>query len=271
MISNGITPVNKSQILRLISAVVISNTYVAVFSGCVLAVYDLVKVSISLRNAFILNLTSVCFLEFSLSLIIAESCAYYQLLSLNETLKNIARSCERETRIDPLTDHIVREVLIMYVKICDIFDEVQNFYLFLHILFIIWFFYYNIFLYYLIFIYLKNPNYYMLLLMSLATFIILFYWCFVFTSVRISSNLQNEACRMGNLIQIIETRNDSALRLKRSQIMSLLIAHRKPKISVGIFEMNWKSFFSILVLIYTFSIILVQFYDVRPSVNDGIS
>lgn len=52
----------------------------------------------------------------------------------------------------------------------------QNFYLFLHILFIIGFFYYNIFSYYLIVIYFKNPKYNMLLLMSLAVFSFAFGW-----------------------------------------------------------------------------------------------
>lgn len=231
----------------------------AVSFVCVLVFNNLNMISISPRNYVILFLTNVCYLEFSLSLFIVESCAYYQLISLKEKLKNIVQNFESEASID----HLVREISIMYVKICDIFDEIQNFYLFLNILYIIGFFYYNIFSYYLMFIYFKNPNYHMLILMSSASLLILFFWFTVFNSVSISSKAQNEACRIYNLMQIIETRNDCVLRLKRSQIMSLLIAHRKPKISVGIFEMSWKSFFSILVLIYSFSIILFQFYDVH--------
>lgn len=188
--------------------------------------------------------------------IVVLSSAYYQLHAMNEFLKKLPSD-----RQNLATTRIIRETAIMFDKFCDIFGDISRFYLLNIVIFLFlsaFFVTYMIYAFYLNF---KNPNEFLL-----SVFVWMFYflppvlWMAVFASW-----IDKEGKKTGLLIQLLVHPERTVKTLKSSNIFMQQLKHRQPKISCGLFDLNWKFFFSLLGTISSFAIILIQFYDVSSN------
>lgn len=157
---------------------------------------------------------------------------------------------------------ILRSALLIYCKICDILRSCSRAFGSMIAPYFMTFISYTLLFSYSAFVYQKNPNE-RLFYFSLMTFS----WSvlnappilYIYVS---SCRIISESRKTVNLLQQI-TVNEVDLRILRMcNTMELLAAHKQPKLSCDLFEVNWKTFFGILGSLFSYTVILVQFYDV---------
>lgn len=201
-------------------------------------------------------------MQLSSTFLMFESCVFCQIFCLNNTLRN---GIEDRTR-KPLIS--LRDASKIYDRICDIFDDLSEFYLPLCIIFLVGLFYYMIFFIYGLYIYYEKASESLSYFLACAILWILYFSPTVIFSMRLSSWVRTEAGKTVDCIQKLANRQNDQKVVKDSYIVNLLAAHRKPRITIGLFELTWKSLFTVCTLIYSFAIILIQFYDVSNIENN---
>lgn len=248
----------KSQILRALFILLYYNFIFLIVSFGLIAIFAKIGLAnaISLRNKILYFTTVLTYVQLSSTFLMFESCVFCQLFCLNNILR---KGIEDPTKKALLS---LKETTKIYNRICDIFDDMSEFYLPLCTIFLTGLFYYTIFFIYALYIYYENAG--KSLAYFLATAIL---WIFYFSptvgiSMRTSSWVRTEAGKTIDYIQKLANHQSDQKLLKDSYIMNLLAAHRTPRITIGLFELNWKSLFTVITLFYSFAIILIQFYDV---------
>lgn len=254
----GITSMGKSQIFRALFIIFYYNFIFLIVSFGILTIFAKIGLSDSLssRNKILFFSTVFTYVQLSSTFLMFEACVFCQFICLNNILR---KGIEDPTR-KPLIS--LRETSRIYDNICDIFDDLSEFYLPLCIIFLVGLLYYMTFFIYALYIYYENSS------KSLAYFLAsAILWIFYFSptvgiSMRTSSWVRTEAGKTIDYIQKLANRQSDQKVVKDSYIVNLLAAHRKPRITIGLFELTWKSLFTVITLIYSFAIILIQFYDV---------
>ena len=210
-------------------------------------------------NKFIYFTAILCFVQLFASFMMVLCYAYYEVKVLN---KFLVSTVEGSNKIR--TPNIFRKVSIIYDKLCDLHDVISSFYLFSNLIFLMGLFYFNVFLFYSLYIYLRNPTvdlgYYFLTLLAWYFF---YFPCVI--CIAVSSLIEFEGCKTYHLIQILARTRGSKKSLRSCSIFELQTKHRTPKITCGLFHINWKMFFTLIVGVFSSFIITVQFYDVSNS------
>lgn len=248
---------NKKEALGTLFIVFYYNITGSFVTISLVYIFSILKLSISISNG-VLFFSTICFyVQLCTTMLMLMTCGYHQLFALNKFLKKSVDSEDLHN-----ISEIIRNTSILYCKICDTFDAISKFFFVINIIFISGFFYYNIFQYFAFFIYFKNPNERLRYFIWSASLWIFYFSPTFGSSMRLSTWVQKEACITNTLIQRLATCKANRKAMKMSVILSLMVAHRKPRVTVGLFELNFKTFFSIFTSIVSFSIILIQFYDV---------
>jgi hypothetical protein len=188
------------------------------------------------------------------------SLAYYQLLSLNKFLTNSENNSNGLTVLE-----IIRKASILEDKLCDVFEAIATFYSLNIVGFVIGFAYFATFSSYTLFVFFKTPSYQLLYFLFLSLLWVSNYAPFVLWFILYSSLIEKQGLKTVELIQVLVNTEKNRKNLKFLKIINQQVFHRRPKISLKMFDMNWKFLFKIASSIFSFSIILVQFYDVAKS------
>lgn len=195
-------------------------------------------------------------LFFCASMIMIMSSAFYQLHNLNTLLMQLV-----ENRQGLTTIQIIKRTAIMFDIICDIFDGISGYYLVNISNFLLGFSYFNIFFFYSVYMNFKHPNEFLISSMIW----ILYYSPFVLWMTTLASRIGLEGQKTADLIHHIVNKEMNPKTLRKSNLLVQQVFHRIPRISCGLFELNWKFFLYLTGFIFSFSVILIQFYDILKS------
>lgn len=258
----NVSPLSTRQVLKTSSIFFLHNLLLMLVFAVVIKSFDAMNISgeISFRNNTIFFSVIFCFIQASTSFMMILSCGYNQILSINQFLQ---RCIQCGTKMSD--EEVIRNTSRLYDKLCDVFEATSTYYLFNNLQLLLAFNYFNVFFYYSVYIYITLPNFIMLNFVLTCLMWCLLYTPGIFWMMRFSSRIRAEGCKTANLVQKLANREKNRSSLRCSQGYALLIAHRQLKITCGLYELNWKSFFAILGNIFSFSIIIIQFYDVSKS------
>jgi len=197
--------------------------------------------------------------QYSCVVMMILSCGYYLLVATNSTLK---KSIKNDCSIP--TSTVIKTVSVIYDKLCETYELVSACFTAYIVIYFMDFVYFNVFTSYAVYVFIKSPTDQKALFLQISISWILHYSPCVFWVMIFSSRIQTQGSNMIVLIQKLayKHRNDKEI-LKCIDNLSLMFEHRKPKISCGLFVINWQYCFSVFVSIFGFTIILAQFYDVQ--------
>lgn len=214
--------------------------------------------SMTKLSGFLFLATVATFTENCLCFMMLQAMGYFQVSALNKSLKEKIKGTGK-----PLDVEIVRKTSIIFTKLCDAFEALSKFSTFSSISFVFASEIFTIFFIYSIWVHFRNPTP-SSLIYELAAFLwACFYTPYILWMMLFSSWIESEAKKTADLIQELANQMKNLEADRRTYILTLLASHRKPKITAGMIDLNWKSFFKILGAVCTFSVITVQFYDVN--------
>lgn len=248
----------KFQIWITTSIVVFYNIaffVVTFFFICIFESLEL-KDSITKKNAFLFLSSVFMYLQFCLSFMMLLSCAYFQMLALNRFLSVQNASFEIKS-VDT-----IKKISIIYDKLCDVCENLSLFFLIHNLSFIVGYKIFTTFFFYSVFVYCKNPASEGLIYVFAGLLWFSFCTPYFLWIAALSSWIESEAHKTSTFIQLLKTRTGNLNIGENSNNFSLMFAHRKPKITAGGINFNWKGCFAILGSIFSLTIITIQFYDV---------
>lgn len=249
----------KVQILKTVSAFILYNLTFA-FVRIALK-YLFLKLDfdrwMSVKNEIFLSVSVFQYLQFCTSLMMLVSSGYCQLLALSNHLK----TCVEECMESPARD-VIKQTMIIYDRMCDVFESISAFYLISNLIFLLGLTYFTVFFYYSLFVYYNNPTEELGFFTAICYCWCLYYSPFMIWITIISSKIETEGTKISNLVQQLANMNNELENFRSSNLMYLLTAHRKLRIHFGIYDINWKASFASTGSIFSFCVILIQFYDV---------
>lgn len=212
---------------------------------------------VSTKDKIYFNLAICSYVQLSTSTSIYGICIVLVIRGLNTTLKNFLdypvnhRSCD-----------VIRMSSLIYIKVCEICDNCSIIYSLLLTPFLMVFLFYNLLLTYGIFVYQMNANNQLYWFSLLALIFVVLYAPTVFILFSMSNFILTKSKTTIDLVQQIISKQKDARLQKKCNNLILLLSHTKPVWSLTLFDIHWKSFFGMLGVIFSYSVILVQFYDV---------
>lgn len=188
---------------------------------------------------------------------IIATCSCLIMIALNNGLRNCLSNHEQRTNAN-----ILWNVSKIYCRMCDITRSFSMAFGFMIIPFMLTYISYALLFFYSIYVYQRNPSkrlfYFTIMTSSWVSFytppILCYYAC--------SSILVSQSQKTIDLLQKISAKNFDSKFSKKRNIFELLLTHQQPKFSCGLFDFSWKSFFAMLASMFSYAVILVQFYDV---------
>lgn len=208
-------------------------------------------------NEILFNMTLVFFLLLGVCLLMTVACMIFQLKALNHLLMKLLKSSD-----DVLTVQVIEKTSIIFDKLCDVSEDFSSFFLVDILIYLLSLTFFSTFFLYTFYVLLLSPDYKLFYFLLISLMWIFYYLPPVILIVTLSSLIEREGIRTADLIQQLTVKSKHLKSLKRSEIVMQMMTHRRPKISCGFFDLNWNFFFSMLVTIFSFGIILIQFYDV---------
>lgn len=209
------------------------------------------------KNVFILSAALLLAAEISLSLMIIASVSFYMLRNFNEFLvENLEGGLACPFR------KLLKITTAFYDNLCDALIAVTQFYAVFLVLFLSILINFSVLSAFTFYIFLKMGG----------TDIFLFFvttisWAtvwlpFVIWVIAFSSGIYKESSNTVDLIHRLATVYGNKSDTKAAHNFALLASHRRPQISCGLFEFDWKLLFSLIGCVFSFTLIVIQFSDV---------
>lgn len=257
-----INSITKMQVMRICLVIFGNYLLIIVIALILLSVLETLHLreSVGLRNIIYFVTSIVFFLLIVTNVMITLSCTYYQLHAINGLLVASIDNVEGSSTVQ-----LIRQISIMHDKLCDVCDATSLYYLLNNLVFNFGFMYFNIFFCYLIYILIWNPSQEIIYFAFAFALWLFFYMPGIFYNFTFVGWIEKESSRMANLIQFLVEKEQNLEGLRSSQIMLQQVKHRSPKFSCALYDLNWKAFFHMIGSIFSFTIILIQFYDVAQN------
>lgn len=203
------------------------------------------------------TLALLCYVLFSAGVMIIASCTCLILVAMNKGL----RTC-LTNHAHRLNSDILRSVSKIYCKICEVTRSFSMAFGFMILPFMLTYISYAVLFFYSVFVYQRNPDERLFYFTIMAFSWVSYYTPPVLCYFVCSSILVSESHQILNLVQQISAKNYDFELLKKCNNLELLLFHQQPKFSCGLFQLNLKTLFAMLAGIFSYTVILVQFYDV---------
>lgn len=213
--------------------------------------------SFSVANEVSFFLSVLLMMLCSVTLMMTLTCAYFQLKTFNNFLSKLIADPRKKSNIQ-----IIIRTSILHDSICDCCEAISRFYNLLIMIFFFEFVFFNIFFFYLVYSLFKVYTLELFYFTLTGVLWISHYAPCIFWVTMFSSWIESEGLKTGNHIQMLANVEKNLETLKKLTSLMQQVTHRSPKISCGMFDVNWKSFFGMLGAIFSFWIIMIQFYDV---------
>lgn len=201
--------------------------------------------------------TTFFYVQFSCTMMIILSCCYLPVSSL----KNILQRSVSGTFIKSHSDILFKTSLV-YEKVCDITSNFSQFFKFMIAPFFMIYLTYNLLFTYGLFVYQMNPNIQLRIFTTICLIWVSLYTPLVFCIYFFSSAIISESEEIISLVQLLAAKDRSQTSLKKGLNLALFFNHQKPQMTCELFDINWKTFAAFMGSTLTYTIILVQFYDV---------
>lgn len=206
------------------------------------------------RAVFVISLSLA--VQISTSLLMIITLGYFVFLNLNQMI--IDEIQQENHSIAKVT----KLAAVIFDRVCDIFETISKFFALITLVFLMVVIFFNVFLSYTFFVYLKTPTI-LIFFFLFATFsLALFYVPFALWINGMSSAVQSQSISTCNLMQHLISRRGDYKSMKHAKTFELLVAHRQPKLSCGMFDLDWKLVFTMVGSIFSLSVIVIQFTDV---------
>jgi 7tm Chemosensory receptor len=211
----------------------------------------------TIKNALIMgtaNITAVL-LFCTVMMLVATGC--FLLQSTNLLLQRVIENPEGQEKLK-----ILKIVSSVHEKICESFESISKFFLLFIIDLLTAYVIFVVFVNFSFFIYIKNPqNNILTFVVSGSSWVTLYAPCVVWLLIFVNwtrKECKRSACLASQLVDSETSLKD----VKRISCLLLQMEHRTPKISCGLFELDWHFYFFTLGTIFSMTIIFIQFYDV---------
>lgn len=196
--------------------------------------------------------------EYCATFMMMLSCAYFELIVFNKAIAIYA-----ENSVYSSLTSTLKKLLVIHDKFCDVFESISKFYFINVLIVLLVFMYFCVASCYILFVFLMSPEMKTFFFLLVSVLWTLFYSPCVFWILTFSSWIESEGLKSAFYVSEIQRNARNINHSKISNIFMLQIMHRRPKVSCGMFDLNWKFSFGLLCSIFSFSIILIQFYDVK--------
>lgn len=225
-------------------------------------IYAVLRVNVKgvvfpITEQFFFTMTVFFYIQVQVAMMMIFCCGSLVALALKNTLKLCL--------VNPLNTKncdVILKTSMMYCKICDVFKQISQVCAFSLVPYFAAFVYYNLLFFYGVFVYQMNPSC-KLFYFTLLTFVwISLYAPTVLCLYAASSKVLTDSKFAINIVQQIIAQTKDPVLLKRCNILELLFAHHRPRFSCLFYDLHWKTFLAMLGSIFSYSVILVQFYDV---------
>lgn len=193
----------------------------------------------------------------SVTLMMILTCLYSQMRTFNDFLSKVFVKPRNITNVQ-----CVIRTSILHDSFCDCSDAISTFYTLTILTFFLGFLYFNIVFLFVIFALFQDFSTKLLYFSLSGIFWIFFYSPCIIWITTLSSWIEKEGLRTLNLLQLMIRDERKSKDVKRLAILVQQVTHRSPKIYCGMMDLNWKFFFTMLGAIFSFWIIIIQFYDV---------
>lgn len=231
--------------------------------GLVLGLYfkryfdELNIATLTLIDKIFFYVTTYFYVQFGAALIIILGCFCMTVTSLKKILERSFTASSSDTN-----SGILFKTSIIYEKICEIVGNFSNFYKFMLLPFYMIFLFYVLLFTYGMFIYQMTPNDRLCIFTKLSLSWVCLYSPLVLCLYSFSSIILSESEKIIDLVQLLAAKDRRQSSLKRSIKLALFFTHQKPQMHCELFDVDWKTFSALMGSIFTYTIILVQFYDV---------
>lgn len=182
---------------------------------------------------------------------------YYFLMNMNQIIIDRIENGEFQG-----INKLLKFTSSVYLKLLDVFETISQIFVLFIILFLMVVTAFIVYFFYTLFVFLSSPGllmfYFLLTIMALAIFYVPFA---VFINAA-SDAVQTRSSATCTLLQQLINKSGTAKDLKTLSSFELLVAHRRPTVSCGMFDLNWKLVFSIIGSVFSYSIIVIQFSDI---------
>lgn len=245
--------------LMIASIVVVHNVWwctITFFLNDIFNALDL-NASVSRNDRIYFNVAIFYYIQLSTSTAIIGNCISLVLRSLNTSLENALQKPGNLPYFD-----VIRRTSLIYIKVCEILSNSSIVFTFLFPPFLMIFVFYNLLLTYGLYVYQMCPNNQLFLFSLLAFFFVCLYAPTALIFFSVSSLISSQSQTAIDLVQQIVAKQSNLVVQKKCNDLVLILEHTKPVWSCMMFDIHWKSFFSMLGVIFSYSVILVQFYDV---------
>lgn len=197
------------------------------------------------------------YIQLSTSTQILGVCVCLVLRALNKALKYSLKKSESQLCFD-----VIRMTSLIYLKVNEVCENCSIVFTLLLLPFLMVFLFYNLLLTYGFFVYQMNPSSQLYLFSLLAFLFVSLYAPTTLVLFSVSSYVLKDSKASIELVQQIIAKQNNARLQRKCNNLILLLAHTTPVWSLTLFDVHWKSFFAMLGVIFSYSVILVQFYDV---------
>jgi hypothetical protein len=211
--------------------------------------------------------TSFCFAFFgSMAFYMIYGVTYFLIVCMiSFQFKALNQILARNSKItsESGTKNLIKEIRKIHDDLYEVIEAISSYFVINCLTFLLILFFTGIFLAFVIFIFVQNPK-----LDTFFYFLTILHWLLLFFPFFViityfSNRLEEDA---GETIKILE--NEAISRNSKGIMKSLdsfhkQSLHRRPVLSFGLLEIDWISAFTIMNGIFSFSIILIQFYDVK--------
>lgn len=213
--------------------------------------------AVSKKDRIFLNVAVFSYVQLSTSTQILGICTVLLITAMNKALRN----CLAKPNFHRCFD-IIRLVSLIHIKICEVCNNCSIVFTLLLLPFLMVFLFYNLLMTYGFFVYQMNPNDQLYLFSLLAFIFVSLYAPTTLVLFSMSSIILSSSGATIDLVQQLIAKNKNVKLQKKCNNLVLLLAHTKPVWSLTFFDVRWESFFAMLGVIFSYSVILVQFYDV---------
>lgn len=213
---------------------------------------------VSMQNRIIFILTVSTSAQICISFMMITSIGFYILHNLNGITRKLV---EVESHHDSMK--AIRIAANVYDKLCDSFESISTFFTPICLVFLLVLTFFNVLSIYTFFVFINTPEGLQMLFFYLMTISwAIAYMPFTVWVIAFASATRNESSKTAGLLLQLLNKNYNEQANRSSKSLMLQLSHRKPTISCGFFEVNWKLLFAIVGSVFSFSLIVIQFSDV---------
>lgn len=256
------TVLNKSKMRLILSMAISYLTFIITLNILMIIVLnDYGQIDVwGWKKVILFSILIVAYYAYNIACMMIVSLSYYIIESLNQLLERKImmkdETSEKEMR------KILKNSCKIHDKLCELFETLSLLYTINTLTIFLSFLFASVFSVFGVYSYIKAPSVQRLILNVMFCIWNSLFLPYVFWTVTYSSWIERDGRQTVDLMRRLMFQEKYLDSLGELDIFYRQVIHRTPFVSVMVDRINWNFFFTVLSGIFSFSIILIQFYDV---------